>query len=251
MTVDTSRAIANQNRSRLILALETSGTTGGAALLSGNQLLGSISFSSPTLYSQRLLPSVEWLLARVGVSVSDITAVAVAKGPGSFTGLRIGMSAAKAIAYANSAVLLGIHSMEALALRAGRTAPGQPVCTVFDARQGEVYAAMFSVPPLPLGPGSAVRFAPERLRPDHAGPLSSIASWITEPTLFAGEAILKYESELRALLGERFAPAPPELRLPSAEEVAALGALRLSCGEADDLASLKPDYVRPGYVRGA
>lgn len=237
----------------MILALETSTATGGAALVENSRLVASVHFTSPALHAQRLLPSVEWLLERAGRSVREITAVAVAIGPGSFTGLRIGLSAAKGLAWANGVPLVAVSTLEALALRAatGGLSPQLPVCALLDARQGEVYAGLFTVQSTPPLPGEAFPLPTlRRLREDYAGSLQSFLSEsITQPTIFAGDGALKYAASLHDHLGEHFVPAPVIRNLPSAEEVAWLGARRLARGEQDDPALLTPDYLRKSYTQ--
>lgn len=236
----------------VILGLETSGTTGGAALLDGEKLIASLSFTSAELYSQRLLPSVEWLLERAGIPIESIDGVAISRGPGSFTGLRIGMSAAKAIAFANNAPIVGVSTLEALALRALCSGHGRPVCTLLDARQGEVYAGLFQLAadPPPNLPSAQPTPMPRivRLQEDSAGHLGMLSDWVTEPTLFAGEGAFRYHTELQALLGDKFCLTPSIRNLPSAEEVAWIGAQRLARGEHDDPLLLEPDYLRRAYM---
>lgn len=235
---------------QLILGIETSGTTGGAALLCQGNLLAGLHFTSKSLYSQRLLPSIEWMLERAQTDVTSITAVAVSKGPGSFTGLRIGMSVAKALAYANGAALVGVSTLEALALRGATIAQaGVPVCPILDARQGEVYAALFRpIVPSPA-PGVPMQMpALERLHEDFAGKIEELAAWIHQPTIFLGEGMLRYQSRLEQLLGDHFLLAPTIRNLPSAEEVAWLGAQRLAHGDADDPVLLEPYYLRHSYT---
>jgi len=233
-----------------VLGIETSGTTGGAAVIAGGRLAASLAFSSPTLYSQRLLPGIEWLLGRAGIAIGDINGVAVSRGPGSFTGLRIGMSVAKAVAFANSAPVVGVSTLEALALRAAGLATGLPVCAVLDARQGEVYAGLFRAADGPVAqPGECIPMPNlERLQPDYAGKLEGIAGWITGPTVFLGEGALRYRTELASAFGPNFLLAPAIRLLPSAEEVAAIGLARLARGEQDDPVMLEPDYLRHGYT---
>lgn len=240
---------------RLVLGIESSGNTGSVALLGPRGMLGCLTFTSPSLYSQRLMPSVDWLAGRAGVSARDITGVAVARGPGSFTGLRIGMSVAKAIAYAADASIVGVPTLEAMALGAlAGCPPGMPVCVLLDARQGQVYAGLYAAGAAPAperGAGGTLQMpsaVPEALRADFAGPLEEVCGWITGPTLFAGEGALRLEAALRDALGDRFVLAPAARLLPSATEVAVLGALRLERGGADDPALLVPEYLRRSYT---
>lgn len=239
----------------LVLGIESSGNTGSVALLGPRGMLGCLTFTSPSLYSQRLMPSVDWLASRAGVAAGDITGVAVARGPGSFTGLRIGMSVAKAIAYAAGASIVGVSTLEAMALGASAGCPpGMPVCVLLDARQGQVYAGLYTVErrsaPRRVAGGSLQMPppVPVALRPEFAGPLDEVCGWITGPTMFAGEGALRLEAALRDALGDRFVLAPSAQLLPSAAEVAVLGALRLEDGGADDPALLVPEYLRRSYT---
>lgn len=224
--------------SLLVLGIESSGTAGGVALLAPGRLLGTVAFSSTSLYSQRLMPSIQWLLERTGTQIQQISGFAVSRGPGSFTGLRIGMSVAKALAFANSAPIVGISTLEALALRAALT--GFPVCPILDARQGHVYAALYRVN------------SPQQIETLHAPAacaLTDVAAWVTEPTVIAGDGAHKLAESLRALIGERFLPPSPLRSEPSAEEIALLGLERLARGDADDPLLLEPDYLRQSYVQ--
>src|SRR5262245_34317904 len=107
-----------------VLAIECSTTAGGVAIVDETKLIGTVGFDAATLYSQRLLPSLEWLMERCGLQPSAVNGIAISIGPGSFTGLRIGLSAAKALAYAWDVPVVGIGTMEALALRAAAGAGG-------------------------------------------------------------------------------------------------------------------------------
>ncbi len=234
----------------LVLGIECSGTTGGVALLGPDRLAGALSFTSATLYSQRLLPGIAWLLERTGLQPADVRGVAVSRGPGSFTGLRIGLSVAKAFAFANGIPAVGVGTLEAQALRAAPSAPGLPVCVVLDARQGEVFAGLFRVDWPRPSTGDLAPPAPvlTRLREDYAGKIATLGDWCDGPTLFAGEGTLRYRAQLAEMMGSRFIPAAPMRMLPSGEEVAALGMQRLVWGDSDDPALLEPDYLRRSYT---
>jgi len=226
-----------------VLAIEASTHSGGVAIVEPGLLRASVNFTTGTLYSQRLLPSLNWLLERCGLQLTDMSGIAVAIGPGSFTGLRIGLSAAKGLAYAAGLPLVGIGTMEALAVRASSAAPGLPVCTLLDARQGEVFAGLFNVS------GSGAEISVTRRHTDHAGSIAAISDWISTPTIFAGDAALKFEAQLRELYGDKFFAGHPLRNLPNAEEVGLLGMQRLARGEQDDLMLLEPDYLRRSYMQ--
>jgi tRNA threonylcarbamoyladenosine biosynthesis protein TsaB len=242
---------------RLTLGLETSTHSGGAALLRlgggpdndtdrnvhpTGDLMGSVTFTTKQLYSQRLLPTIEWLLDRTQVQVSDINTIGNSVGPGSFTGLRIGLSVAKALAYASGASIVGVGTLEALAVRAaaGRDAL---VCPLLDARQGQVYAGLYRVS------WSSGLPAVEQVREDWAGPIEEVAGWIEEPTLFAGDALPLAMARLQPELQENFQLPAIHHRLPHPEEVALLAATRAAAGQADNPLLLEPKYVRQTYTQ--
>lgn len=233
----------------LLLGLETSTYSGGAALVTrGNHpagmdasLVGSVCFSTRELYSQRLLPSIEWLLARTQVTMADVVTVGISIGPGSFTGLRIGLSVAKALAYASGAKMVGVGTLEALAVRAtgGRD---MQVCTLLDARHGQVYAGLYRVQWQSGLPVVQV------LRTAWAGPVEEVADWITEPAIFTGDALALAHEKLAPALGDKFIAASVENRLPHPEAVAILAAGRARAGLFDDPIALEPQYVRQSYT---
>ena len=207
----------------LILAMDTSTATGGVALmelpegpegLGEARLLGSVQFTAASMQGQRLMPSVGWLLDRVGRSVREVDAVAVATGPGSFTGLRIGMSAAKGLAWANGARLVGVSTLEAMALRAmglGSAVEGLAVGVLVGARQGEVYGGLFA------GGHGRERAAAARARLCRrhrrmAG--ASRGAGAFRRIALVGDGAAKHAGALAASLGERLVRLPPAARCP-------------------------------------
>ncbi len=230
----------------LILGLETSTHSGGAALLAGEpadiNLRGSVCFTTKALYSQRLLPSIQWLLERSETALSDVTTIGISVGPGSFTGLRIGLSVAKALAYASGAQIIGVGTLEALAVRAsgGRDAL---VCPLLDARQGQVYGALYQVSWIDSMPLAEI------VHEEWAGPVEEIADWITGPTLFAGDALPLARLHLQSALADKFLLPPPHQRLPHPDDVALLAAARAAAGQIDNPMSLEPRYVRQSYTQ--
>ena len=144
----------------LILAFETSAKAASAALLEDGRLLGESYQNTGLTHSQTLLVMAENLLAQCGKTVAEVTAVAVAAGPGSFTGVRIGVAAAKGFAWGRELPCYGVSTLEAMALSLG--AWQGYVCPCMDARRSQVYNALFSVNQGTL----------ERLREDRAIALS-------------------------------------------------------------------------------
>ena len=184
--------------------------------------------------AQSLAPGIDALLAEVGWSISQIDLVAVTQGPGSFTGLRIGVTTAKALAYAGGAKVMGVNTLEVIA----RQAPGQSAATtertlwaVIDAQRGELFVARFA-------PGSVV---------SGGGPVEVETidqhSWLTR--LVAGEAVTGPGLQ-RCAVGIRpgVTVVGEEHWLPRAETVGRLGHEQFAGGRRDDLFQLSPLYYR-------
>ena len=217
----------------VVLGIETSSLHGGVALVGGEGLIAEYVLNIEATYSERLLPAIERILADAGLTVGDLGGLAVAIGPGSFTGLRIGLSTAKGLAFASGHRLVGVPSLRALAW--GLPFARHPICPILDARKGEVYCALY-------------RWANGRLAQvmeDAALPPQALAARVTEPTVFVGDGVEVHGQFLARALGPRalFAPAPLAGARPAA--VAALGRERLLRGERDEPAALAPRYLRP------
>ena len=125
-----------------ILAVDTTTGSGSVALLDDRRLLAEINAESGLTHSAHLLRSVDFLLKKSGLQIQDIDGFAVAAGPGSFTGIRIGLSTVKAFAFASKRPVAPVSTLAALALKLGET-QGRLLCPFVDAKKGEVYAALF------------------------------------------------------------------------------------------------------------
>jgi tRNA threonylcarbamoyladenosine biosynthesis protein TsaB len=216
--------------------VETSTLTGAAALLEDDTVVGECRLSVAVTHSERLLPTVDHLLRSAGRTLADVDAFAVALGPGSFTGLRIGVSTMKSLAFATGKPLVGVPTLDALAW----TLPfaRHPVCPILDAKKGEVYAALYRT-----DGGRLERLwedraiAPERLA-------ATLAGEVPGPVVFLGDGVAPFAPLLRRLLGDDAWLVPPANRLPSAATVADLGQAALARGESADPAGLVPRYLR-------
>ena len=127
----------------LTLAFESSAKAASAALCDGETLISSVMQCSGLTHSRTLLPMAEDLLRNTGLSMAEIDCFAVAQGPGSFTGIRIGVSTVKGLAWAAEKPCVGVSTLAAMAWNG--IAAGGLVCTVMDARRSEVYNALFTV----------------------------------------------------------------------------------------------------------
>ncbi len=216
--------------------METSTLTGAVALLDEDAVVGECRLNIAVTHSERLLAAVDRLLATARWRLSDVTALAVAVGPGSFTGLRIGVSTVKSLAFATGKPLVGVPTLDAWAW----TLPFAvyPVCPILDAKKGEVYAALYRT-----GAGR-----PDRIWEYRALTPEGLAAELSEgghrPVVFLGDGVVPYAPILSRLLGADARVAPPSHRVPSAVTVAQLALLALARGEVVDPFSLVPLYIR-------
>ncbi|OGP24040.1 MAG: tRNA (adenosine(37)-N6)-threonylcarbamoyltransferase complex dimerization subunit type 1 TsaB [Deltaproteobacteria bacterium GWB2_55_19] len=124
-----------------ILAIDTSSASGSIALSNDKRLVAELTVSEAGAHAEWLLKSIDSFLSAIGSSISDVDFFAVTNGPGSFTGLRIGVSAVKGLAWSTGKKAVGVSALKALSLNLAYSE--RPVCPVLDARKGEVYSALF------------------------------------------------------------------------------------------------------------
>ena len=126
----------------IILAVDTTTFAGSVALLKKTKLLAEVNIDSPSTYSERLLPAVDFILQTHGLKIKDMDGFALAAGPGSFTGIRIGLSTVKSFSYASGRPVAAVSTLEALAWKL-RHPQSHLLCPLLDAKKGEIYAALF------------------------------------------------------------------------------------------------------------
>ena len=218
----------------LILALESSAKSVSCAVCDGTELLGQYFQNSKLTHSRTLLSMAESLLQNLDVALSEIELIAVSNGPGSFTGVRIGVAAAKGLAWGLGIPVCGVSPLQAMAYQTPE--PGHLLCCVMDARRGEVYNALFKWEDS----------MPVRLCDDRAISLDALAAelrGIHSPCLLLGDgAAVSYEALSAA--GVRCLMAPELHRWQTAYGVA-LAAVN---GEHISSAQLAPVYLRPSQA---
>jgi len=214
-----------------ILAIETSTMLGGVAIADEKGLIAETRLNVKSTHSERLMATIGEQLRQSDMTLGDIDVFAVASGPGSFTGLRIGLSTAKGLCYTTGRPLVMVPTLEAFA----RCFPFSqyPVCILLDARRGEVYAAVFQWNGLFVKLLDEVSSAPEVVFRD-----------VDSPVVLAGEGAQVYRERLVELLGERALFAPAEKMVPSPANVALLGLEKARRGEFTDVSAAEPFYIR-------
>ncbi len=216
-----------------LLTLDTSTAAGSVALSCGEQLIGEILLQLPSTHSERLLPALQHLLKAAGLELADLDAFGVVLGPGSFTGLRVGVATVKGLALAVQKPVVGVSSLHALALQIPCPAHGLSVW--LDARKQEVYAGSYGWEAgLPVLTGKEVVAPPDRL-------LESLS----EETIFIGSGAEVYRSLIVRRLGSRAHFTPWALQQPRASAAAVLALAALRNRETIALEVLEPRYIRP------
>lgn len=219
-----------------ILSLDTTTLQGSVALSEGARVIAQEQQLERRTHSERLMDSVARLLDAAGWECTQIEGVAVAVGPGSFTGVRIGLAAAKGIAFALGVPIAGVSSLASLALNA-RELGGQ-VVPLIDARRGELYAAVYR-----FTEGGVL----EELRPACVLPPERLVEELAAlegELVLVGDGAAAYRDLLAEGLGSRAAIPGGSLDLPRAGHLAELAGERLANEGGDDLAALVPNYIR-------
>jgi len=219
-----------------ILALDTSATVATVALLDGEEILAEQTINNGNTHSETVLPMIESALGSAGLSASDIDLFACSNGPGSFTGVRIGVATAKGLAFASDKPCVGVSTLEALAENLRLC--GGLICPVMNARRSQVYTALF------ISDGKSVK----RITEDSAISISELDEQLSkygEPVSFCGDG---YGITLSALEKTVANPVPVRLRYQSAASVAEVAKRHFEAGEYSDDAGLKVTYLRPSQA---
>lgn len=227
----------------ILLALETATSTCGVAVLDGDTVIAEAHLHRPRVHAERLTPLVEDVLDHADVTTTALDAVAASMGPGSYTGLRIGVSTAKGWALSADAAFVGVSTLEAYAAPlCSVAAPGDVVCALLDARRDEVYAR-------------AYRRTTDGLD-EHASttalPVDDLLDWVgtVDGRLWlVGDGAPKS----RAALDDAFTCTmlPADERPPSAGWVARCGRRQLEAHGPDDVATAEPLYVKDVHATPA
>ena len=218
----------------LTLAFETSAKAASVALTENGKLLGECYQNTGLTHSQTLMVMAQDLMQQCGKTVSDITAVAVAEGPGSFTGVRIGMAAAKGLAWGRELPCYGVSTLEAMAQ--GLAVWQGYVCACMDARRSQVYNALFYADNGQL----------KRCSPDRAISLAELAQELKAlegPIYLVGDGSELTHRTLGGSIPNLVLP-PEHRRQQRAVGVALLAEKKASAGEAGDANALTPNYLR-------
>jgi tRNA threonylcarbamoyl adenosine modification protein YeaZ len=220
----------------MLLAIDTSTESASLALVQDSQVLAETTWRCGQNHSMELLPRLAHLLNEAKIELQSIDCVMVAKGPGSFNGLRVGLSTAKGLAFSLGIPIIGVSSLE---LEAYQHAENDlPICPIFNAGRGEIATALYQKRDNQW----------RQLAEEHITTVEALDSEIKEKTLFCGEYLPLIASQLKKKLKGRAVIAPDQPRRASL--LAELAKERLEAGDYDQPATLQPLYLRrPAITR--
>lgn len=228
----------------ILLALETATTTCGAAVLQDDTILAQVHLNRPRIHSERLTPLAEDTLDHAGLGSGDVDAVAVSMGPGSYTGLRIGVSTAKGWALATDAVLVGVPTLDAYAAQLQSIAAnGDTVCALLGSRRDEVYAGAYRVTSDGIEEHAPTKALPVEALPDWLGEVAGRLWLVGDGAPKAQESLATVEAPQTLI--------PADDLPPSATWVARRGRQRLDTEGPDDVETFEPFYVKDVHATPA
>lgn len=214
------------------LAIDTSTDTASIALVEEGDVLAELTWRCQQNHTTQLLPHLEHLLGQLRLDWPMIGAIIVARGPGTYNGLRVGISTAKGLAYSLEIPIVGISTLEVEAYQ--HATGGLPVCPILNAGREEIATAQYQ-----MKDGNW-----HQLTDEHLTTVTALCSEIATRTLFCGEFVPFIAAHLSQQLKEKAVIATPAAGLRHAAFLAELGNKRLIAGDHDDPMTLQPVYMR-------
>ncbi|MDE5747140.1 MAG: tRNA (adenosine(37)-N6)-threonylcarbamoyltransferase complex dimerization subunit type 1 TsaB [Acetatifactor sp.] len=222
-----------------VLAIDTSGLVASVALAEGDELRAEFTTNDKKTHSQTLLPMLEQLRQMIGLELSTVDVIAIAAGPGSFTGLRIGSATAKGLGLALQKPLVEVPTLEALAYNLYGT--DRLVCPMMDARRNQVYTGLYEY--VPQGENYELRVLIEQCAVDVAQIVEE-CNRLGREVIFLGDGVPVYREQIREGMKVPYYLAPAHVNRQRAGSVAALGAVYASRGQTVEAALHQPIYLR-------
>ncbi len=219
-----------------VLGIESATPVAGVAVAYRDRILAERLINNRKTHSGHLLPMIKAVIGEAGIAPGDIGGIAVSSGPGSFTGLRIGMSTAKTLAQVWRVPVVGVSTLDALVHPLAGLA--NLVCPLLNARKNEVYTSVYDVAGGELNNLTGFK----ALKPGDLAAL--LGQWPDRAVTFLGDGVDEYRESMSLLLGKRAFFAPVAAGHPRGASVADLGRIKLERGEGVDPLALLPNYVR-------
>ncbi|MDP2931281.1 MAG: tRNA (adenosine(37)-N6)-threonylcarbamoyltransferase complex dimerization subunit type 1 TsaB [Chloroflexota bacterium] len=223
----------------MYLAIDTSTDMASLALLQDDSILAELTWRCGRNHTTELLPQLMHLLSQAKLNIKAASGIIVARGPGSYNGLRVGVSTAKGLALSLGCPVVGVSTLEAAAYPYAAT--GLPVCAILGAGRSEIAAATYR----------QQRHRWHQLVDEHITTVDALCSQITSKTVFCGEISPLMAAELKERLKQKAIIPSAAARLRRAGFLAELGIKRLAAGDFDDPATLQPIYLRRPQITKA
>jgi len=220
------------NQEQLALAIDTSTDFASLALVQADEVLAELSWRAGQNHTVQVLPHLQHLLSQARLRLESVSCIIVARGPGSYNGLRVGVSTAKGLAFGLNVPIIGISTLEAAAYQ--QAAAGLPVCPILNAGRGEIATAVYQI--------KDGRW--QQLVAEHICTVEDLCSQTTEKTIFCGEFGLSVADLLKRELRGKAIIVTPAASLRRAGFLAELGLKRFNNGDYDNPATLQPLYLR-------
>lgn len=218
------------------IAIDTSTDTASLALVQDSEVLAELTWRCGQNHTTQLLPHLAHLLDQTKLNLESAAGIIVAKGPGSFNGLRVGISTAKGFALSLGVPIVGISTLEVAAYQHAET--NLPICPIFQAGRGEIATAIYQT-----------RYNRwHKICSEQITTLEALCSEITTRTIFCGEITPLTSTRLRELLRQKALIASPAARLRRGGFLAELGEKQLKTGSYDNPATLNPLYLRRPHI---
>lgn len=216
-----------------VLALDTASSTGSVALLDGERLIAETLLNVQSTHSERLLDQIRAILSLADMTLRDLDLIAVVRGPGAFTGLRIGLATAKGLAHSIGLPVVGVSSLQLLAMNLPLVS--LPVCAFMDARKKEVYTALFE-----WRQGVPVRLGSESVLPP-----GEALSRLEGEVALVGDGVPLYSDLIEEILGSRAHLPAACHHQPRASAAGLLAEIEYRSGGNFGVEQIAPVYIRP------
>lgn len=228
-----------------LIGIDSSGLVASVAIMEDDKLVAEYTVNNKKTHSQTLLPMLEEIVQSTGLDMKEIDAIAIAAGPGSFTGLRIGSATAKGLGLALKKPIVSVSTVDALAYNMYGT--DCLVCPIMDARRNQVYTGIYEFVKEEDDSSAFCKYQLKVIKEACAVPIEEIAQALNETgrkVIFLGDGVPVFAEQLKTLMKADYSFAPAHLALQKAGCVASLGMEKFGNGIYEDAAMHSPEYLR-------
>jgi tRNA threonylcarbamoyladenosine biosynthesis protein TsaB len=220
-----------------VLGIDTSSYVNAIGVIDGNKILSDFTFEARTDSLKRIVSHIDFALGKANLTLEDVEGIGVGLGPGSWTGVRIGVTVAKILAYVTKKPVAGVPTLEALAYNARNVT--RLICSIINAGRDTVYAALYR----------PEKGAVTRVSEYYVGDIQKLSEMITEPTTFTGPEAQFYAKLMGPMFESQSINIETMEDIPRGSAVALLAAVRFQNGQTDNALSLEPMYLKESTAK--